>query len=257
DAHARASEIDRANPGAPYFAGCSLLFLGRRDRALPLLQRALDLDPRSGMAWLALGVTHLCFGSLPEARHAFTRACETEARPARYPCSGASAYVGEVMRLEGDVAAARAHALAGVESAERSDHAYRDTFRAYALVVLGRSALDEGDRVAARAAFHQVLSQSRGRPRTRSCGHVVVEALAGLARVDDDPSHFAEACRLFESGSTFNFEPFFGMLDDFTLFELATAADALGFHDQAHTLLGRARDAGSCRSLPARAAYLL
>ena len=248
-AHGRASELDRANASAPYFAGCSLLFLGRRDEALPLLQRALDLDGRSGMAWLALGVTHLCLERLDEARYAFIRARETEAHPARYPCAGAAAYVGEVMRLEGQVTTARDHALAGIESAERSDHAYRDTFRAYALVVFGRSALDAGDRAAARAAFQQVLSQGHGRPRTRSCGHVVVEALAGLARTDLDPSQFAEACSLFEGRSTFNFEPFFGMLDDLTLFDLAGTAATLGFHDEAQTLLRRAREAGSRREL--------
>jgi len=249
-AHTRASELDRANASAPYFAGCSLLFFGQRDDALPLLQRALDLDSRSGMAWLALGVTHLCLERLDQARYAFTRARETEAHPARYPCAGAAAYVGEVMRLEGQAAAARAHALAGIESAERSDHAYRDTFRAYALVVFGRSALDEGDRAAARAAFQQVLSQGRGRPRTRSCGHLVVEALAGLARTDHDANQFAEACSLFEGRTMFNFEPFFGMLDDLTLFDLACTAGTLGFHDEAHTLHHRACEAGSRRVLP-------
>lgn len=249
-AHGRASELDRTNASAPYFAGCSLLFLGRRDQALPLLQRALALDARSGMAWLALGVTHLCLEQLAEARYAFTRARETEANPARYPCAAAAAYVGEAMRLEGNAGAARAHALAGVESAERSDHAYRDTFRAYALVVFGRCALDEGDRVAARAAFQQVLSQGRGRPRTRSCGHVVVEALAGLARADQDEGSLAEACSLFESRNTFNFEPFFGMLDDLTLFELAHTACVLGLVNQAQTLLARAHEAGSRRALP-------
>jgi tetratricopeptide (TPR) repeat protein len=116
--------------------------------------------------------------------------------------------------------------------------------------VFGRCTLDEGDYVAARAAFQQVLSQGRGRPRTRSCGHVVVEALAGLARADQGAGSLAEACTLFESRGAFNFEPFFGMLDDLTLFELAHTASVLGRHDQAQTLLGRAHEAGSRRTLP-------
>jgi len=35
---------------------------------------------------------------------------------------------------------------------------------------------------------------------------VAVEALAGLARTDRDPNSFAEACSLFQSRGTFNFE---------------------------------------------------
>jgi len=42
------------------------------------------------------------------------------------------------------------------------------------------------------------------------------------------------------------------MLDDLTLFELAWTAGALGFDDEAQTLLARAREAGSRRSLPPR-----
>lgn len=252
-AHRRASELDPTNLDAPYFVACALLFLGRREEALVWFGRYIDADVRSGMAWLGLGVTHLCLQQHAEARYAFTRAQQSEANPSRSPCAGAAAYVAEVMRLERRASAARAYALAGLESAERSDHSYRDTFRAHALVVLGRCALDEHDHVAARAAFQQVLSQARGRPRTRACGHVVVEALAGLARANRDPSTFVDACHLFESRATFNFEPFFGMLDELTLFELAYTAHALGFADEARALLGRAHDAGSRRVLPVHA----
>lgn len=54
-----------------------------------------------------------------------------------------------------------------------------------------------------------------------------------------------EARRLFDARETYNFEPFFGALDEQTLFELAMAAHAMGQRDAARALLTRARSAGS------------
>jgi len=241
----RATELAATNVTAPYFAGSALLFGGRSAEALPYLQRSLDLDGKVGMGWLALGAAHLSLQQLLEAHYSFTRAQDLEGAPVRFPTAGAAAYISEVLRIQGQLDGARACALEGLEAAERSDHAYRDFFRAHALIVLGRTALDQCDVSAARAAFRQVLAQAQGRPRTRSCGHLVVQALAGLARADDRPELMTEARRLFDARETYNFEPFFGALDEQTLFELAMAAHAMGQRDAARALLTRARSAGS------------
>lgn len=241
----RATELAATNVTAPYFAGSALLFGGRSADALPYLQRSLDLDGKVGMGWLALGAAHLSLQQLLEAHYSFTRARDLEGAPVRFPTAGAAAYIAEVLRIQGQLDGARGRALEGVEAAERSDHAYRDFFRAHALIVLGRTALDQRDVSAARAAFRQVLAQAQGRPRTRSCGHLVVQALAGLARADDRPELMTEARRLFDARETYNFEPFFGALDEQTLFELAAAAHAMGQRDAARVFLTRARSAGS------------
>lgn len=253
-AYRRASELDPTNAKSHYFAGVSALFFGRISDALPLLQRAVDLDAHAGMLWLALGAAHLSLCQRVEAKYSFGRArdLELDPGPVRFgPTAGADAYIAEVLRIEGHLDTARDHALKGLESAERSDHAYRDTFRAYALVVLGSTALDQSDLEAARAAFGQVLAQAQGRPRTRSCGQLVVRALAGLAVTNGDVRLFQEACRLYNARETYNFEPFQGALEHQSLDELARAAQALGRPDQARELCTRARDAGFPHSPPA------
>ena len=250
-AYRRASELDPAHAMSQYFAGCNALFIGRSAEALPFLQRAVNLDARAGMLWLGLGAAHLCLQQPAEARYSFGRARDLEGESGRFATAGAEAYVAEVFRLEGQLDEARAHALKGLESVERSDHAYRDTFRAHALVVLGRTALDQGDLEAARAAFGQVRAQAHGRPRTRSCGHLVVRALAGLAVANADPRLLEEACRLYDARETYNFEPFYGALEHESLSELGRSALALDRPGQARELFARARDAGSLQSSPA------
>jgi tetratricopeptide (TPR) repeat protein len=246
----RASELAATNARAPYFAGSALLFGGGSGDALPYLQRSLELDGNNGMGWLALGTAHLSQQHLREAQYSFRRALDLEGAPVRFPTAGAAAYVGEVLRLQGDTSEARDYALRGLEAAERSDHAYRDFFRAHALVVLGRTALDQADILAAVAAFRQVLGQAEGRPQTRSCGQLVVQALAGLARATQRAELIIEGQHLFDTGQTYNFEPFFGALHEGTLFELAAASHAIGLVEEARAFLTRARGAGSMRSLP-------
>ncbi|MCA1649642.1 MAG: protein kinase [Acidobacteria bacterium] len=246
----RASELAPTNATSPYFAGSALMFGGRSSDALPFLQRSMDLDGKVGMGWLALGSAHLSVQQLPEALYSFTRARDLEGAPVRFPTAGAAAYIAEVLRRQGRFDDARDRSLEGLESAERSDHAYRDFFRAHALVVLGRTALDQNDLPAARAAFRQVLAQAQGRPRTRSCGQLVVQALAGIVRSDYQPELIAEGLRLFDAQEIYNFEPFFGALDEQTLFELAASAHAMDRRDDARMIVARARAVGSLRVLP-------
>jgi serine/threonine protein kinase/tetratricopeptide (TPR) repeat protein len=242
----RAAELNPDDPSTQYLVGSSLLLHGgEEDESVRRLQRTVELEPLMGMAWLALGSGHLRASKLMEAKYAFNRSLALEKRkPVVFPAAGSQAYLGEALRIEGRLDEARKEALEGVQSAESSDHAYRDTFRAYALCVVGRTALRQGDREAARAAYGQVLAQLRARTRARACGHLLVQALAGRA-LAGDATALADACAAFESRATWNFEPFYGCLPEQTLLELARAAHALGREEESRTFLARARDAGS------------
>src|SRR5690606_19810338 len=143
------------------------------------------------------------------------------------------------LRRLGRLDEARQAAFDGLDAAERSDHAYRDTFRAYALSVIGRVALDQRQREAAEAAFQQVLAQTRGRPEPRATGHLAVQALCGLARATGRPTYLDEAALLFESRETFNFTQFYGVLEADTLAELARTAQALGRDAEARRWVSR------------------
>jgi tetratricopeptide (TPR) repeat protein len=246
----QAIDLDPYDSDAHYFAGFAALCGGRRKDALARYQRAVELDSGHGMWWIGLGGTHLCLERRTEALYCFTRAKKLESAPARFATAGAAAYIGEVLRREGRLEEARAEALAGIEAAERSDHAYRDTFRAHGFTVLGSVALQQRDTAAAEVAFQHVIAQAHGRPRVRACGQFVVRALAGLARARTDGVFLDEALRLFDARDRYNFEPFYGGLDDQTLFELALAALALGRRDEAEALQARAREVGSLRPLP-------
>jgi serine/threonine-protein kinase len=244
----QALSIDPHDTEALYFAAGVELFWTDPPRvgdALAHLLRAVEQDESRGMWWLALGTAHRCLGRHREALYSFTRAQRLERVPSRFNTAGAAAYIGETLRRERRLDEARAAAHDGLEAAERSDHPYRDTFRAHALVVIGRVALDRGDTAPARAAFHQVLAQAHGRPRPRGCGHLVVQALCGLARATGDVARLDEAKQLFERRDTYNFDQFFGALDGETLLELALAADAVGRAGDAAAWLAHARRRGA------------
>jgi tetratricopeptide (TPR) repeat protein len=252
----RAVALDPDDTDAHYFAAASGLFYGRprRSEAVRLIERAVELSAGQGMCmwWLALGSAHACLGHRAEALESFRKARGLEGdSSSRFATAGAAGYVADMLRLDGRLEEARSEALAGIDAAERSDHVYRDTFRAYGFVVLGRVALDAGDAAGAEAAFRLVLAQAKGRVRTRACGHFVVQSLAGLARATGDASHLKEAGTLFETKHLYNFEPFYGALDDETWFELALAAHVLGRDEDAQRFITHARQAGSIRSLPA------
>jgi len=221
---AAAMELDRSMVFAPYFRACSLAFSGRYAEAVPFFQGALDIDKTHGWSWLGLGMSHLEIGNLPEARWSLEQAVKVERQNPEGPTRGVSGYLAECLLRAGDVAGARAKCLEGLEAVEKSDHMYRDTMRALCLCVLGRTALEQGDVAAARAAFHQAVSHLRGRPRALGGGHLLVQALAGLARMGEGQSHAAEARSLFEKRTGFDYSDFWLCNDEFTRKELASTA---------------------------------
>jgi serine/threonine protein kinase/tetratricopeptide (TPR) repeat protein len=244
EAELRALDLDPDLSFATYFAGCVEVFRGRHEAALPYLQRTVSLDPMHGFAWLGLAIAHLGLGNPDEARWCAERAVALEGQPSTSVTSGARVYLAECFRLSGDLAGARRVCLEGLDDIERSDHMYRDTFRGIGLCVLGRTALDQGDTVAARAAFHQSLAQLAGRERTLGGGFLAVQAMAGLARAGEGETWLREALRLYTERTRLNFALTFMCSDDVTLVELARAALHAGSPD-ASDLLKRACDAGS------------
>jgi serine/threonine-protein kinase len=241
-----------ADPMSSYLYGSTLSSFGRFEEALAHLQRAVTLEPRHGIGWLSLGWTLHSLLREEAARFALSRAKALEGQRGPTFIAGVGGYMAECLRCLGDLDLARAAALEGLDSIERSDHSYRDTIRAFCLGALGRVALARGDVDAARVADAQAVAQMRGRKLTLAGGHVMVQALAGLARATGDSAIFGEALRLNEQRADYSFSPFFGCSDDSTCFELAVAADALGLADEAGRLLTQARTAGNRRPFERR-----
>ncbi len=244
DQERQAAELDPANGYPPYFAGCVECFRNRPGEALRYFQCAVTLEPPHAFAWIGLSTTHLSAGNVAEARWCLEKAIELERTPGTVPTPGASAYLGECLRLSGQLTEARAACLSGLEAVERSDHMYRDTFRAVALCSLARISLDADDLGAARAALHQAIAHIRGRPRTLGGGFLMTQALAGLARAGEGAHLLDEALQLFTERDRFNFAIVFSCADDVTLVELGRAALALG-RPEGIALLERACQASS------------
>jgi serine/threonine-protein kinase len=231
-----------------YLAACSLLMAGSLGEALPFFQQAIAIEAQAGLSWLGLGWTHMRLDKLVEARSCLEKAVSLEGPQAVFGTAGCAGHLAECLRRAGDLPAARAQCLAGLASAERSDHIYRDTFRATCLCALGRIALQQGDAGAAHAAFGQAAAHLRGRPRALGGGHLVVQALAGLGRAGEGEAGFVEARQLFDARGGFDFSWFYGCSDDVTLLELSRAAGALGRPEEARSLWERARAAGATES---------
>jgi TolB-like protein/Tfp pilus assembly protein PilF len=224
----RAAELDPNQPYAPYFAGCGLGMAGRRREAVSYLQRAVEVEPHLVWAWLGLGWMHLELGSGSEARWCLERALELERLGGPHRTAGVGAYLGECVRRLGDAEGARAMCLEGLEAIEKSDSMYRDTFRGVCLCALGRAALDAGDSATARIAFHQAVSHLRGRPRTLGGGHLLVQALAGLARAGEGAGALEDALRLWRGREGHDFSLMWTCTADITLEELTRGAQQLG-----------------------------
>jgi TolB-like protein/Tfp pilus assembly protein PilF/predicted Ser/Thr protein kinase len=244
----RARETDPRGVYAPYFTACVELRLGHRAQALQSYQTSVEMDEEFGFAWIGLGWTHMDLGRLDEARYCFARAEELEQRTTPHPTAGAAGYAGEVLRRMNRLEEARAAALRGIEAAEKSDHMYRDTLRGIGLLSLGRTALRQGDRSGARAAFDQAVDHLRGRDRTLGGGQLLVQALAGLAQATADAGSYDKARALFERRAGHDFSWLWGATDDVSLLELARAAKALAKPREAIDLLRLADAAGATQA---------
>ena len=244
----RAMELDPASVYPPYFGGIWLAQAGRDEEALALFQRTVRLDPVHGFAWLALGWTHLELAHAAEAQWCLEKAVALEGQTGKGPTSGVACYLGEALRRLGDLDRARTRCLEGLVAVEGSDFMYRDTFRGVGLCALGRTALEQHDGSAADAAFAQAVAHLRGRPRSLGGGHLLVQALAGLARAGSGDAPYEEAQALWRSRAGHDFSFMWACTDDVTLRELGRAAAATGRSDEAAELFEKAREAAPHRA---------
>ena len=238
-------ELDPTSVFAPYFAAFCLVNLGRRDEGVRLFQRTVELEPRHGFAWLGLGWSHLDLGRPAEALWCLETAVAIEGESGMGPTAGVAGYLGECLRRSGELERARAACLRGLLAVERSDNMYRDTFRGVSLCALGRTALEQADADAARAAFTQAVAHLRGRPHALGGGHLLVQALAGLSRAGDGSGTLDEALTLFERRQGYSFDVMWVCTEGVTLLELSRAAAAAGRDAEAQDLRARAVAAGS------------
>jgi serine/threonine-protein kinase len=223
----RACDLDAANHYASYFHACFLFSLGRLQEALPLYQRSVELEPGFGFAWVGLAYAHMDLERYGESMWSFERAIEIESR-GFHATAGAAGYLGECFRRQGRLEEARQHCVVGLEAVERTDHMYRDTFRAICLNVLGRAALDQGDREGAGAAFRQCELHLGGRRRTLGGGHLLAQALAGRAAADRDVGTLEESRARFERRDGGDWSWLWQCSDDVTRRDLERAAEAVG-----------------------------
>jgi tetratricopeptide (TPR) repeat protein len=219
----------------------------RRLEALRMQQRAIELNPRQGWAWLGAGWMHLDLGNFRESRWCMEKALELE-QTAQHSTAGVEGCLGELLRRAGELAEARQRCLAGIEAVEKSDHVYRDTLRGAFLCSLGRTALQQEDSEAASAAFNQSVLHLRGRSRARGGGHPFVQALCGLAQIKKEQGAFDEALDLFRRREGFDFNFMWCCSDDVTLLALARAARGLDNIKLARQLLDEAIDVGSAEA---------
>jgi hypothetical protein len=237
-----AAALDPGDMYPPYFAACILMDLGRHEEAVPLFQVSVGVTPGYGFGWVGLGNAHMELGRYDEAAWTLGRGIELEAR-GFHTTAGAGGYLGECLRRAGDAGAAMQSCMAGLEAVERSDHMYRDTFRAVCLTALGRAALDRGDGAAAEAAFVQCTLHLEGRPRTLGGGALRCQALAGRAAALRAPQAFDEAERAFAARDSWNWSWIWLGTERQAALDLARAAGTLGLDDDAAHWIGVAAGA--------------
>ncbi len=62
-----ALDLDDMNSNVVGLAACALADVGQAERAVPLLKKALDLNPNNGQAWTALGSAYAILGRAADA----------------------------------------------------------------------------------------------------------------------------------------------------------------------------------------------
>ena len=215
---------------APYFGGVWQAQAGPpRRSALTLFQRAGELDPRHGFAWLGLGWTHLDLGTAPRRAGAWRRPSRSRARPAWGPTAGVGGYLGECLRRLGELEARAGACLEGLDAVEKSDNMYRDTFRGVGLCALGRTALDAG-RHARRACRVHAGGGAPSRPPAQRSAAATCSCRRSRAwrGRGGRAARYEEALDLWRARAGTTSRSCGPARDDVTLCELALAAAALG-----------------------------
>ena len=222
----RARVLDPSAVYPPYFLACIHLQREQPELALPLYQQAVGNWGLFGFAWFGLAYTHMELRNFDEAQWAYRKAIELELSGV-HATAGSGGSLGECLRRQGRLDEARAECLTALDAVERTDHMYRDTFRAMSLNALGRTALDQGDRDAAATAFRQCELHLGGRPRALGGGHLGAQAIAGRAAAERDAEALARARALAADRSAGNWSWFWSCSDDVTRAAIARAEQEL------------------------------
>ena len=232
----------RGGPGdtsmAWYFGACCHAALAHWKPALALYQGSLRVDRNRGFSWIGAAWCHHQLGNLDEALFCIRTAERLESADVPLRTAGCGAFLGEMLRQSGALDAAWQATHSALQRVEQSDFFYRDSFRTYALLTLGRISLQRDDAEAAATAFKQALTAMEARPSTLGGGHLMVQALAGLAASALEPDALARAQVLFaERAAPWNFDWTWGSSDHETQNALSGAARALAECDASVTSL--------------------
>ena len=242
----RATQLDPLFFFPWYHLGNTCAGLGKLEEGPRYAQRAVELEPDLSYPIWALACWLMQLGQYDEALWAFQRTAVVDrAAGAAAQWPGHGGVHGECLRRMGRLSEARDKCMAGLQDVEASDHMFRDTNRVVCLNALGRTALQQGDTEAARAAYGQAIEHVQGRQNTLAGGCLVVQALAGLSRAAGDRRSYAEAVDLYVHRRTFDFSQYWLCFDDMTLLDLSRAALTLGIHDDAATWQQQAAEHGS------------
>ncbi len=224
---AQAARAAAGNPDASmahYFGACCHAALSRWKPALALYQASLRSDRTRCFSWIGAAWCHQRLGSLEEALFCIRTAERLESEDGPLRTAGCGAFLGEMLRQRGELDLAWRETHAALQRVEHSDFFYRDSFRAYALLTLGRIALARGELPAAHTAFNQACAALEARPSMLGCGHLMVQALAGRSQAAADRASLDLAQALYrERRAPWNFEWTWGSSNAETELALALA----------------------------------
>lgn len=211
-----------------YFGACCHAALAHWKPALASFQVAIRVDRNRGFSWIGAAWCHHRLGNFDEALFCIRTAERLESADVPLRTAGCGAFLGEMLRQGGELDAAWHATRSALQRVEQSDFFYRDSYRTFALLTLGRISLQRDDAGAASTAFKQALAAMEARPSTLGGGHLMVQALAGLAAAASDPDALARAQELFaQRAAPWNFDWNWGSNDRETQIALSEAARAL------------------------------
>ena len=207
---AQAARAAKGNPDgsmAFYFGACCHAALSRWKPALALYQASVRTDRTRCFSWIGAAWCHQRLGHFEEALFCIRTAERLESEDGPLRTAGCGAFLGEMLRQRGELEIAWRETHSALQRVEHSDFFYRDSFRAFALLTLGRIALDRADELAAQTAFNQACAALEARPSMLGGGHLMVQALAGSSRAAHAPQNLERARVLYaERPAPWSFE---------------------------------------------------
>jgi tetratricopeptide (TPR) repeat protein len=246
---ATAARLDRSSLGNYFLGACHIELgeyepaVGEYEPAVTALQAYHELS-RTPYNLGLLGFAHMQLEHRAEARWALREGYLLELDPKSFGWQGCLVGLAEQKRREGDLEAARADVMEALGWVERSDNVFRSPIRIQTLITLGRICRDQGDVLAAKAAFDQAISASGATHRSVGMGHFRVQALAGRSAVNGERKDLDAAIELFEKRGSMNFGFVALGCDVVTACDLAHASDALGDRDGCQEYRERSRMLG-------------